>query len=286
VDTTSRIAQTSPTGEHALRYRTEFNWCVRPAYWPVRYGDALGCSCPRGVECSMPGKHPMGAWNPTAVPGPDDPATIARLWRNDPHANIALLTGNRSGVVFADVDPRHGGTLDALWALGWPQNTLTEQTGGGGYHVGARNPLGGLASRASYAPGIELKAEGALVIVAPSLHVSRRSYRWLPGHAPWECPLVDLPETVLATLDAPRERAQDDDDRGDDGFTIPGASYEGIHRVAERRYSKALYQVREQGWGRNNTAFWLARQLRSLGLSKRNVEVWVDAFREEVDADA
>jgi Bifunctional DNA primase/polymerase, N-terminal len=276
---------TSLTGDAAVRYGAAFDWCVRPAYWPCLRNGVLGCSCPRGVSCAMLGKHPMGKWNLATVPGPTDPATLARLWRQNPWANIALLTGARSGVVVGDVDPRHGGTLDALWALGWPQDTVIAQTGGGGWHVYVRNPVGGLATVNSYAPGVELKAEGSLVIAPPSAHPSERRYRWLSGHAPWDRPVAYLPETVRATLDTPTVRAPGDDDAGDEGFSIPGASYEQVRTVAERRYRKALYLVHEQGWGRNNTAYWLARQLRSLGLSKRDAEVWVDAFGEEVGAD-
>jgi hypothetical protein len=88
-------------------------------------------------------------------------------------------------VLAGDVDPRHGGSLDTLWALGWPQRTPIEQTGGGGWHVYVQCPPDGLPSVDGYAPGVELKADGKLVIVAPSVYWDGTPYRWLVS--PWEC---------------------------------------------------------------------------------------------------
>ena len=77
-------------------------WPVFPCHTP----KADGCTCGRR-ECPSPGKHPRtrnGVHDATT-----DRATVAGWWRHWPRANIAMATGQPSGVVVIDVDSRHGG---------------------------------------------------------------------------------------------------------------------------------------------------------------------------------
>jgi len=268
--------------EAALRLWDTLGWCVVPAYHPVRERDgSVGCSC-RSPTCDKPGKHPIGKWGGYAL----DAKTRA-LWRQaDNWANGSLLTGVRSGVVVADTDPRHGGTLDALWELGWSRDTVIARTGGGGWHVYAVCPAGGLASMDGYATGIEFKADGKQVLVPPSLHPSRHHYRWLAGHAPWERAVAPLPDGVLVTLKArPRvagglRAGEPQPDRDDPAALV--YPVEETRRIATALYRKGLRKV-AAGEGRNNTAYWLARQLDSLGMTRAEVVAWVVAWGREVD---
>src|SRR5262249_54102352 len=55
------------------------------------------------------GKHPrIIYWLNTAS---IDPAQIRQWWATWPHANVGILTGERSGLAVLDVDPRNGGDL-------------------------------------------------------------------------------------------------------------------------------------------------------------------------------
>src|SRR3954468_24768513 len=65
-----------------------------------------GCSCGRPA-CPSPGKHPRtrnGVHDATT-----DRATVAAWWRRWPQANVGVATGDPSGPVVIDIDPRHGG---------------------------------------------------------------------------------------------------------------------------------------------------------------------------------
>jgi hypothetical protein len=99
-----------------------------------------------------------------------------------------------SGVVVIDVDPRHGGndTLDELQATwGRLPPTLEGLTGGGGRHLWYRSPPLQLPS-GELGPGVELKAQGGLVVVPPSRHVAGTDYEWVEGSRE----VVELPAWV------------------------------------------------------------------------------------------
>ena len=70
---------------------------------------------------------------------------VEKWWTDNPNANIGILTGEASGVVVIDIDPKHGGNTDGL-----PHTGLKVQTGGGGeqgLRDSARDRLGVLDAR-------------------------------------------------------------------------------------------------------------------------------------------
>jgi hypothetical protein len=97
-----------------------------------------------------------------------------------------VVTGTVSEVIVVDVDPRNGGdaSLDALEARwGALPATVESVSGGGGRHLwlaGRERPL----PSAVLAPGIDLKAEGGLVVAPPSVHAGGGRYAWLAGRGP------------------------------------------------------------------------------------------------------
>jgi Bifunctional DNA primase/polymerase, N-terminal/Primase C terminal 1 (PriCT-1) len=104
---------------------------------------------------------------------------IRHWWGKWPDANIAIPTGEVSGLMALDIDPRNHGddSLDAMRAKhGALPNTAEQTTGGGGRHIVFRDSVN---SRSMVlAPGIELKGHGTYIIVAPSIHPSGERYEW------------------------------------------------------------------------------------------------------------
>ncbi len=117
-----------------------------------------------------------------------------------PEAGIAIVTGAVSGLAVLDVDTRHGGddTLAGLEREYGPlPDTVEAITGGGGRHVYFAYPGAELRNRAALAAGLDLRAEGGLVIAPPSLHASGRRYEWEVSHHPDDTQVADMPGWLL-----------------------------------------------------------------------------------------
>lgn len=195
-------------------------------------------SCHCGDEnCTSPGKHP----NPQCAPNglhnaTTDLATIRRWWSRFPMANVAIATGQVSGIVVLDIDPRHRGdrTLKRLDAEhGALPPTVTARTGGGGKHLYFRYPGGRIASRSeALGHGIDVKADGGCVTAPPSRHASGRSYRWAAGRAPSDAELAKLPEWLLGKLKRPAQRAHKKGGSRRTSILTEGERNDGLIKVA------------------------------------------------------
>jgi hypothetical protein len=180
----------------ALAYAAR-GWRIIPLYGLLR-GH---CTCRRRTECPTPGKHPpIAAWVTAAS---TDVAQIHAWWRRWPLANIGIVTGQASGLVVIDVDPRHGGHLN--WEeLQHSQEPLPLSpqvlTGGGGTHDYYHTTEA--LSSIDLAHGIQFQAEGRLVVAPPSLHASGKVYSWELSHDPDETPLAALPPWIRALVQA------------------------------------------------------------------------------------
>ena len=162
----------------ALAYASQ-GWPVFPCHTPT----VLGCSCGR-PGCTSPGKHPRtrnGVHDATT-----DRATVAGWWRRWPDANLAVATGQRSGIVVIDLDPRHGG--HHAWrrlTAGHPSiGAPLVATGSGGWHLWFAHPGRPVPNSAGrLGPGIDVRGDGGYVIAPPSVHASGARYRWVrpPG---------------------------------------------------------------------------------------------------------
>lgn len=187
-----RPASPSPASRAAAYARR--GWSVVPLHTPA----AARCSCGR-ADCPAAGKHPRIPWQ-ELMRRRASVDEVAAWWRRWPDANVGVVTGRVSGTVVVDVDPRHDGTasLDALAErFGALPATIVSRTGGGGAHLWLAAP-GEPVPTAEIAPGVELKAEGGLVVAPPSLHPSGRRYRWEDGRAPDEIAAAALPGWVAA----------------------------------------------------------------------------------------
>ena len=167
--------------EAALGYARS-GWPVFPVWHPTENG---GCSCPSGLDCPSPAKHPMGDLVPRGLKhATTDPDIIRAWWTRRPQANIGMATGRRSGVVVIDVDLDKGG-FETLAALihqheEWPV-TPAVRTGGGGLHFFFCYPEGAKIRNDAgrkLGPGLDVRGEGGYVLLPPSTHATRRIYEW------------------------------------------------------------------------------------------------------------
>jgi hypothetical protein len=151
------------------------------------------------VPVARSGKRPLVRWQEfqERAPTGDEIRDWYARW---PDAGVGIVTGEVSGLAVLDIDPRHGGqdSLEELErAHGALPHTIEAVTGGGGRHVYFAYPGGELRNRTGLAPGIDLRAEGGLVVAPPSLHASGRRYQWEGSHHPDETALAPVPEWLL-----------------------------------------------------------------------------------------
>lgn len=166
------------------------------------------CTCSAGAQCDpkRQGKHP--ATRNGFKDATSDVALVRAWWTEHPGWNIGSPTKDR---ILIDVDPRHGGdrVIDA-WVQQYGDEflkTVTCLSGGRGSHLRYRYPESferRLSSRNAAYPGIDLKAEGGYVILPPSTHASGATYTWAPGKGPGEIETAEVPEWMLAELEALR----------------------------------------------------------------------------------
>lgn len=125
---------------------------------------------------------------------------IEHWFQRWPDANIAVVTGQLSGLVVLDVDPRHGGAAGLAQLVierGPLPRTVEAVTGGGGRHLYFSHPGAPVANRVGLRPGIDVRGDGGCVVAPPSVHPNGRRYAWAPARSPGAAPLAALPRWLL-----------------------------------------------------------------------------------------
>jgi putative DNA primase/helicase len=154
---------------------------VFPVHTPCKTGK---CSCGK-PSCEHAGKHPRtphGFKDATT-----DPVKIREWWTRSPDANIGIPTGEVTGLLVLDTDPRHGGNESRKrleQQIGPLPETAKARSGSGGSHEYFRQPKGQKiksSSRIGGFDGLDIRADGGFIIASPSLHSSGNRYEWING---------------------------------------------------------------------------------------------------------
>lgn len=154
------------------------------------------CDC-GDPACSHPGKHPMTRLFPHGFKdATTDPDKLNQIFGKHPNANIGLVpTGD---VLIVDIDGPKGEA--SVKGLNLPE-TLSQRTGRGRHCFFTCHGLG--AWKAPKLVGVDFRYNGnGYVVVAPSMHVSGKRYRW--RHAP------DLTAELNLQVFKPRRSVQVD----------------------------------------------------------------------------
>jgi AAA domain-containing protein/bifunctional DNA primase/polymerase-like protein len=114
---------------------------------------------------------------------------------------VGIRTGAGSDLLVIDVDPRNGGSLDAVYAR-FPElrDARLAQSGGGGWHIHLRYPGFEVESGQNVlGPGIDVKCDKGYIVAHPSRLKSGGRYCWQNG---FETPLVECPPALIVALQA------------------------------------------------------------------------------------
>jgi len=145
-------------------------------------------------------KRPLVAWQVFQQERPTV-GQVEHWWQRWPDANVGVVTGALSGLLVLDVDPRHGGDASlARWTQthGPLPRTVESRSGGGGRHLYFAHPGGIVHNRVEFLPGIDVRADGGLIVAPPSVHPNGRRYTWIVD--PDDGALALLPEELLARI--------------------------------------------------------------------------------------
>ena len=155
------------------------------------------CTC-GDRKCRSPGKHPVfSRWQEKVT---RDEKQIRSIWQKCRFYNPAIATGN--GLVVLDVDGQEG--LDSLRQLEAVHRPLpitrTVRTGSGGYHYYFHSNIRIRNSVRSVGKGLDIRADGGLVIAPGAVHRSGNRYQWVEGRSPEVVPEAELPAWLLNLL--------------------------------------------------------------------------------------
>jgi hypothetical protein len=220
-----------------------------------------------------------------------DEKQIERWWWQFPQANIGIPTGRPSGWIVLDVDPRHGGCdslkklqqifqhhADASCRNESPLKTLAQRTGGGGLHLvfSTRNDLDrALRNTVRFAgyPGLDLRAEGGYIVVAPSQHASGERYGWMNKMQPRLFP------DLLVVLTRARQRGYSSPTR-DTGQLVSGAIKPPRRDPAY--WLRLALAFAHEGTRHHYALFLACRLLQEAGLSPAQAELWLRNYARQV----
>lgn len=107
---------------------------------------------------------------------------ILAWWDKWPDANIGILTGEKSGILVVDIDPKNGGdeSYEKLLRDRELPKTATQRTGSGGSHLFFRYPDEPVKTRRGFPDiGIDISSNRAYAVAAPSVHENGSLYAWV-----------------------------------------------------------------------------------------------------------
>lgn len=213
-------------------------------------------------------KRPVYAgWQVAAT---TDRARAIKYWTENSDYNIGTPA---YGKLVVDIDPRNGGSPDALRAAGLIPDTWISRTQGGGWHfiydlpkdVRVRNSTGKLG------PGIDVKSGGGLILL-PGSTINGRKYRWEEGFSPRDRKRAVVPAALIEAAQAPRERS------ANAGKRLVEEDEEAI--ALATHYIEHFAPTAEQG-NRNNTAVQVANRLYDFGLEEQTALDFVMQWNDE-----
>lgn len=179
-----------------LKYAKEYTQ-LGLSVFPCHTIEDGRCSC-GNVKCTSPAKHPLTANG--VKDATQDVATLERYFSGvNAIANIAVATGEASGVWVLDVDDTEA--LVAIEHANAPlPRTWTVATPSGGRHYYFRHDerCENFKNAVKFAGALDVRTTGGYVLLPPSLHATGNRYRWLIS--PHESEVASAPDWLVGLV--------------------------------------------------------------------------------------
>lgn len=164
----------------------------------------------------------------------------------DESNNIGIVTGKASGIIAIDIDPKHGGTIDAVTELaGQKLATRMFRTQSGGTHLIFKYPEGVDHignSVGKLAPGVDVRADGGY-IVGPTSVIDGRAYEILNHDDIDSLPASLLNRLLPIDREVPQSHYQYPEDQWDDVLRWHKANVREAAEAEEGTRDDTLYRM-------------------------------------------
>lgn len=143
-----------------------------------------------------------------------DPEAVKTIWSRNPQYNIGIATGSKSGgLLVVDVDNHDADGASSLneWEQehGALPETATVITGSGGVHYYYRSTEK-IHGRTNVLPGVDIRAEGNLIVAPPSIHPNGNAYTWEISAELGDVPIAEADDNVMLLVGREHEKKKAD----------------------------------------------------------------------------
>jgi DNA-binding transcriptional ArsR family regulator len=141
----------------------------------------------------------LSNWEAEATTDP----TIIRSWfAKWPRLNLGIAPG-KSGLVMVDHDSYKENYAGADLICREDEQTATQLSQSGGAHLFFKKPEGKTYTNANNTlpAGVDIRCDGGMVVVYPSIGPSGRQYQWEDGYSLFDIEPRPLPQALVALLD-------------------------------------------------------------------------------------
>ena len=168
--------------------------------------------------------------------GTKDEKKVAEMFKRWPGSNVAIATGSYSNFFALDIDVKNGKngnlSLDDLESKnGKLPETVEQFTPSGGRQLIFKYPLNVKIKNSSdqLGIGLDIRGDGGYIVVAPS-SIDGKTYEWEVTHSPFEFPIAEAPQWLLALISTSK-RDFDIDLNGKDRILPDGRRNERLFEI-------------------------------------------------------
>lgn len=164
----------------------------KTACWYIDRGHSV-------IPVRKSNKRPLIKWAEfqTRLPTHEE---LKAWWDKWPDANIALITGELSGINIVDIDTKEGNVNLNEFLPDTFVAPMTETPGGGWHYFFKYQP--GLRNAARVIAGTDIRTDGGYAIIPPSSNGAGKKYAWRRGLKITEVDLPEMPEFLFDILAA------------------------------------------------------------------------------------